>query len=87
MPLSDKIDKQIREIAYQTVMQVVTRQNQTNANQSGMGEVKRMFLDDNGNRKAEVKDQYGKIRTVSLISSRVMGPGDAIVLINNSLGQ
>lgn len=87
MPLSDKIDKQIREIAYQTVMQVVTRQNQTNANQSGMGTVNRMFLDDNGNRMAEVKDQYGKIRNVALTSSRTLGPGDAIVLINNNLGQ
>lgn len=85
--LRDKIDKQIREIAYQTVMQVVTRQNQTNANQSGMGKVNRLFLDDSGNRMAEVIDQYGKVKNISLISSRMLGPGDSIVLINNNLGQ
>lgn len=85
--LKDKIDKQIREVAYQTVMQVATRQNQVNTNQSGMGKVQRLFLDDNGNRKAEVLDQYGKIQTISLISSRVLGTGDHVVMINNSLGQ
>lgn len=85
--LRDTIDKRIREIAYQTVMQVVTRQNQTNANQTGMGQVNRLFLDDNGNRMAEVLDQYGKIKTVNVISSRIIGKGDSIVLLNNNLGQ
>lgn len=85
--LRDKIDKQIREIAFQTVMQVATRQNQVNTNQSGMGKIQRLFLDDSGNRKAEVIDQYGKKQTISVISSRILGTGDHVVMINNNLGQ
>lgn len=83
--LRDKIDKQITEVAYQVIASIVTRQNQSNANQSGMGQVSSVFEED-GIRKAKVTDQYGKSRTITLTSSRIIGKGDAIILINGNLG-
>jgi hypothetical protein len=79
MSFRDKIDNEIEEIATKVVEQVATRQNLVTTNQSGAGIVQSLFLED-GQRKAKVKDQYGKIQTISLASARVLGKGDQVTI-------
>lgn len=82
MSLSDKINKQIEEVATKVVEVVATRQNMVTSNQNGAGKIQSFFTDDNGNRKAKVVNQYGQIQEILLIADRPLGRGDTVIIQN-----
>lgn len=82
MSLSDKINKQIEEIATKVVEIVATRQNMVTSNQNGAGKIQSFYTDGDGNRKAKVVNQYGQVQEISLIAERPLGKGDTVIIQN-----
>lgn len=80
MSFRDKIDKEIENYASKVVDIIVTRQNQVTTNQGGAGKIRSFSLDQDGNRMVTVEDTSGRLNTIPLASSRVLGKGDQVTI-------
>lgn len=86
MGLKDKVTEIATDAAQQVVNQIVTRQNQVQA-QDGLGQISALYLDKDGNRLATVNDGKGGSFQVTIASSRVLGIGDTVIVNGGQIAQ